>query len=399
MIRHLLKLVWRRKRANALIMAEIFFSFLVVFFVVTGAAALIAGWSRPLGFEWQDVWMVTIDNSDGPPQMNAKDDPMREQLRSLAMEVKSFPEVVDVAGTDCPAYGDATSEGVWSHNGHDVRLYRDTVTDGFANVMQLKVLRGRWFKPEDDAAGYRPVVLDADLAKAFFGDEDPIGKKFDENGDRVDRVVGIVAPYRKDGELSRAKPQQAFFRKSFNIANGDLPHKLVLRIQPNTPAEFEETLLKRLHAVAPDLPMHVHRMSRMRDQQIRMRLTPLVMAGIVALFLISMVALGLTGVLWQTVTRRTREIGLRRALGATGGGVRSQVLAEVAILSTLAIIAGVAIVLQLPLLGALHVVSLQVFALGVVAALGVIYAITIACGLYPSWLASSVPPAEALRYE
>jgi putative ABC transport system permease protein len=399
MIRHLLKLVWHRKRANALIMAEIFFSFLVVFFVVTVAAALIAGWNRPLGFSWQDVWVITPDNMSGPPEMGAKDDPLRDQLRAIVAELKAFPQVVDAAGSDTPAYGNGTSEGIWNHNGHTIRITRDTVTDGFANVMQLKVVRGRWFQPSDDAAGYRAVVIDTDLAKEFFGADDPIGKKFDETNGVVDRVVGIVEPYRKDGEFTTPHKNQAFFRKTFTIVNGGLPHRIVLRVQAGTPAEFEETLTKRLHAIAPEVPMHVRRMARMREEAIRLRLTPLVVAGIVALFLISMVALGLTGVLWQTVTRRTREIGLRRALGASGAGVRAQVLAEVAIISTLAVIAGVAIVLQLPLLGALSLVPVQVFAFGVVAALAVIYAITIACGLYPSWLASSVPPAEALRYE
>ena len=99
------------------------------------------------------------------------------------------------------------------------------------------------------------------------------------------------------------------------------------------------------------------------------------------------------------MTRRTREIGLRRALGASGTGVRTQVLTEVALLTTLALIAGVLIVAQLPILGAFALIPPPVFVFGVIAALAVIYGITITCGLYPSWLASSVPPAEALRYE
>ena len=120
---------------------------------------------------------------------------------------------------------------------------------------------------------------------------------------------------------------------------------------------------------------------------------------VIALFLIVMVGLGLTGVLWQNVTRRMREMGVRRALGASGANVRHQVLAEVALLATLSIAAGSVIVLQLPLLGVMRFVTAREFAAGFGGALAVIYAITLLCGAYPSWLASTIAPAEALRYE
>jgi putative ABC transport system permease protein len=128
-------------------------------------------------------------------------------------------------------------------------------------------------------------------------------------------------------------------------------------------------------------------------------LAPLVAGGIVGLFLISMVGLGLTGVLWQNVTRRTREIGLRRAMGASGAKVNRQILVEVALLATIAILLGTIIIMQLPILGAFAVVPPAAFITGFIGALATIYALTVLCGLYPSWLASRLTPAEALRYE
>jgi putative ABC transport system permease protein len=112
-----------------------------------------------------------------------------------------------------------------------------------------------------------------------------------------------------------------------------------------------------------------------------------------------MVALGLSGVLWQTVTRRTRELGLRRALGATGSAVNRQILLEVALLSTLALVVGVIVIAQLPLLGVFKIVSPPAFSIGFAGALATIYGLTLLCGLYPSWLAGRVQPAQALHYE
>jgi putative ABC transport system permease protein len=401
-IRHLLKLVWHRKRANALVMVEIFFSFLVVFAVCTIAAMAIGGWNRPLGFDWHDVWLVSLDvpqfGGGGPVPMTS-DDPSRETIARVLREAKSFPQVIDAGISDTPAYSNSESVGRWDRNGRTVELRRDNVSDGFANVMRLKLVRGRWFERGDDAVGYAPVVIDRDLAKEFFGDTDPIGQKFDEADGVTFRVVGVIEPYRKSGELAGPGVNMAFLRKSLDKPNGQIPNTFVLRVQPGTPAAFEEVLTKRLHEVAPDVPMHVRRMDRMRDLGLRIRLIPIVVAGIVALFLIIMVALGLTGVLWQTVTRRTREIGLRRALGASGTAVRVQVVVEIALVATLALIAGVIIVAQLPILGIFRVVTPAAFTTGLACALATIYGLTILCGVYPGWLASRVQPAQALHYE
>jgi len=149
----------------------------------------------------------------------------------------------------------------------------------------------------------------------------------------------------------------------------------------------------------PDGRFQIRRMDQMRTTALKMRLVPVAALALVAAFLIAMVTLGLTGVLWQTVTRRMREIGIRRALGASGSGVRLQVLGEVALLATLAVMLGAIVLFQLPLIGLLGVITAGEFSSGFFAALAVIYAITLLCGAYPSWLASTIDPAEALRYE
>jgi putative ABC transport system permease protein len=396
LIRHLLKLVWHRKRENSLVMAEIFFSFLVLFAVITAATAVLSRWNAPLGFSWQNVWMIQFDHRDLEP--NQEDEQFRATMQKLLTEVKSFPQVADAAVGMTPPFGNRTSSGVWRIDGKKIELTRDEVSDSYANTMQMKPIRGRWFGPDDDAAGFKPVVIDSDLAKALYGDKDPIGAKFDSDGTTIMRVVGVVPPYRKNGEISQPGVNMAFFRVSFT-GKGRMADNMLVRVRPGTPAQVEEEITKRLHAVDPASSFRVRRMESMREFALRARLSPIVILGIIALFLIAMVALGLTGVLWQNVTRRTRELGLRRALGATGVGVRRQVLTEVALLSTLAVIIGVVMVLQLPLLGVFSLVSPAIFTFGLIASLVLIYAITLLCAAYPSWLASVVEPAEALRYE
>jgi putative ABC transport system permease protein len=393
-IRHLLKLVWNRKRANALIMVEIFFSFLVLVGVLTLALSTVARWGQPLGFDWRGVWMVQVDL----PRMHSEADPKTNAvIQHVLDDIRTLPQVESVALSTMPPYSNGVWTSVWNIDGKRVEMMRDETSDDFAKVMRVQPIRGRWFGPQDEGAAYTPVVIDADLARIAYGDADPVGKKFTEDTSEM-RIVGVIPPFRKSGELS-PETDMAFSRISLRDPKAHTPHNLLLRVRPGTPGAFEETLTKRLHDLAPDLGFRVARMESKRSLMNRVRIMPVAVGGIVALFLISMVTLGLTGVLWQNVTRRTRELGLRRALGASGASVRRQVVAEVALLATIAVVLGVVMVAQLPMLGVFRIVTPQVFVSGVAAALAVIYGITIACGMYPGWLASRVPPAEALRYE
>jgi putative ABC transport system permease protein len=402
-IRHLLKLVWRRKRANALLIVEIFFSFLVFFAVVTFGTSAILRYNKPLNFDWHDVLVlrIAIPSERGLPQAERKGDNSADlaSLDRLMKEIAAMPQVVGIGGSHTPPYSLSTMEGVWHIRGKRVRMTMDNVTDGYPKAMKIPILRGRWFKPEDDALGYTPVVIDSDLAKALFGDEDPLGKKFDEEGEHEQRVVGIMPPFRKNGEFTSENVNMVFRRVSLLLPKTQAPESVIIRVRPGTPASFEEAISRRTHEIFPNYEQRVRRMEAMRTFALRIYLTPVTVGSVIAAFLITMVALGLSGVLWQNVTRRTREIGLRRALGATGNEVNRQILLEVALLATLALIVGVIVVAQLPLLGFFTLVSPTSFTIGVVGALATIYGLTLLCGLYPSWLAGRVQPAQALHYE
>ena len=429
MIRHLLKLVWHRKRANALIMTEIFLSFLILFAVGTIAISLASRWRAPLGFQWQNVWtmevqVAAVENRAEGLKMTpdtSKEEKTHAQLTAQAVdrllrEIRTFPQV-EAAGADAmSAYMQRTWTTRLGYKGHEVEVYADSATDDFAHVMNLQVLQGRWFTDDDEAQNYQAIVLDSDAAHALFGNREAIGQKLPAREFNEDqslpadfRVVGVIAPYRKFGEFTQRNLRMVFFRVP-NVARKSAPshgnftmgpeaNQIVIRVRPGTPASFEAELSDRLRPASGGISYRIRRMDAARKTMLQSSVAPVAALSIVALFLILMVALGLSGVLWQTVTRRTREIGLRRAVGASGAGVRAQVIGEVAVLVTLAVILAAIVIAQLPLLGAFRLTTPGEVVLGFSAALAGIYAITLLCSAYPSWLASTVDPAEALRYE
>ena len=213
-------------------------------------------------------------------------------------------------------------------------------------------------------------------------------------------MIGVFEDFRHHGEY--AVPRSVLFERArVDGDEGGVPDRLLIRVRPGTTATFEPALVRRLQREAPDWSFEVSTVDRLRERKLSEYTMPLSLLAVVAGFLLLMVALGLTGVVWQSVTQRLREFGLRRAAGAAGASVRRQVLAEMAVMTTFALIAGGAILGQLPFLplpGELRIAP-GVFAGAVALSAAAIYCLTLACGWYPSRLATRIPPAEALRYE
>lgn len=406
MIRHLLKLVWNRKRMNALIILEIFFSFLVVFVVGTLGLYLWDNVRQPLGFSYTDVWTAGINM-----QQTSDDTFLPEQVETfkrLLAETQALPEVESAAGVMIVPYSTGNITGVWRFDGRPVETDFNEVTQDFAQAMSLTLVQGRWFQKGDEALAWQPVVINAAMARTVFGAADPIGKRFgDPSKDDPEperRVIGVVSEFRKGGELSGPGNYTFILTKlgagtAGNPRSGRPPRNLVIKVRPGTPPAFEEELSKRLQAVAPAWSFEVKPLTAARASSFRFRLTPLIMGGVVALFLMLMVGLGLIGVLWQNLLQRTREIGLRRAAGASRSSVHAQVLWEQLILTSFGVLLGAVLVIQIPLLDLIGFIRPGIFLGGIVLAMLMIYLLAALCALYPSTMASRVQPAEALRYE
>lgn len=397
MIKHLFKIVWNRKRVNALIVLEIVVSFLVLFAVSALCVYYLNNYRKPLGFDYENVWNISID-------LNQRSDdtwtPQQvETVRQLYLALAEFNEIESAAGAMYAPYSFGGSFTGFDLNGRVLEYEINEVTDDFAQVMNMKLLRGRWFDKSDDGAEWSPVVINQKLSEDRFGAEDPLGREMNPSDTRKMRVVGVVQDFRKNGEFA-APINFLFVRKKLADPKNRPPRNLLIKVQLGTTAALEEKLMPKLQAVARDWSFDISPVERLRESRLKQYFALLICAGLVAGFLMIMVGLGLTGVLWQNITQRTNEIGLRRATGATAGRIHRQILGELFVLTTIALVVGLGIVLQLPLFLPFLGLSFQgIFIYSLLASCLMIYMLTALCGLYPSRLATRVHPAEALHYE
>lgn len=400
MLRHLFKLIWKRKGRNLMLTLEILLAFVILFAIAAFAVRNAELYRLPTGFDASDTWSVFIQD---PSDANGKFTP--ELYDRYKRGLESLPGVRQVAFGSAAPYSNHTmiNDFVAPAGGKRIRTEQLEVSDDYLALLGVKVLEGRGFDRSDDGAAATPVVINRRMASALFGNELAVGKVFDtsepENKGRdMMRVVGVIDTFRKKGELD--SPDNFMFVRYVPAQNVGNVRFIIVKLAPGTERSFEETLQRQLKLIRNDLSYDVFPLSSQRKQVMSEKVTPMIILAVVAAFLLVMVGFGLFGVLWQNTTRRIPEIGLRRALGASAGNIYRQIIAEQFLLSSMAMAAGLLLLVQLPLTGVMgESLNWGVFAVSALLSMGVIYLLSLLCSVYPGWRASRLSPTEALHYE
>ncbi|MDH3626328.1 MAG: ABC transporter permease [Acidobacteriota bacterium] len=396
MIRHLLKLVWNRKRTHLLIVAEMFLSFIVVFALLVTGLHFFRLYRIPMGFDHENVWRISVDRESAREEWGVEE---AQMFRRLHRELESMPEILSAASADNSPFSGSQSTTVWEQGGSDIRTEEATASSQYLETLKLELIEGRWFEPGDHTLNWQPVVIDQRLAEQLVGDGDALGFVLDPgNGVIERRVIGVITGFRRGGPF--AAPMAFMFRPALEESD-TAPHmsRFVIRLVEGTGAEFEERMIDRLQSIAHGWTFTTRTLENQRKAKIQERMVPLAIVGTIGTFLLIMVVLGLTGVMWQNVVRRTREIGLRRATGAHRSSIHRQIVLEVVITALFGVLLGVALAAQLPIIGPFTMVPVAVVIQAIV--VSTLFLLTVAglCGLYPGLSATRILPAEALHYE
>jgi putative ABC transport system permease protein len=398
MLRHLLKLTWKRKSRNLMLSLEILLAFAIVFGI---AAFGLRNWQlyrEPIGFDGADTWSVQMQTG-----AVAEDAIPAEVYDLLRRSLRELPEVREVAFAAYSPYTMSTWTTSYKspQTKADVRTNIFESSDGTAAALGLKLVAGRWFNSQDDGQALRPVVLNRRMAAAMFPGRQALGQQFTDKNDktvRTFRVVGLVEAFRNQGPLMT--PTNFVMTRFDPHADKTRLRSILIKVAPGTPRAFETALNRRLKLVRNDWNYEIAPLAVKRASLLKEQLIPFIVISVIAAFMVAMVAFGLFGVLWQNTTRRIPEIGLRRAVGASAGSIYRQIIAEQLLLSSSAMIVGLVLLVQLPLTGALgEGLNWAVFVGAAALSMAAIYLLSLLCSLYPGWRASRLSPTEALHYE
>jgi putative ABC transport system permease protein len=171
-----------------------------------------------------------------------------------------------------------------------------------------------------------------------------------------------------------------------------------VRVAPGSGAALEKRLTDDIRRIGPGWSSTIRTLREMHRTQLKQVMTKPLLLGVMSVFLLLNVALGLFGVLWQAISQRRAELGVRRALGAPSGAIARLIVGETLALTTFGLALGLLVAVQFPLLGAFEVrAGVYLTAMGLAAA--GLYLLAFVCALYPSQLAARIQPAVALREE
>ena len=332
----------------------------------------------------------------------------RTQLLDRALErLRAIPGVSHVALTNplpLAGGGNQTSflpEGLPDPGpGKRFSTENDAASAAYFETMRIPLLRGRTFTDQEKPDEPRVCIIDTKFAETHFAGQDPVGKRivFGPGGNSPTflTIIGVVGHVQNYGIGQDTRVQLYFpYRQS--------PPTFVSFVLRTSlePSALSPAIRTAMREVEPTLPVFaVRTMEEIFDTTVTNQRIMLTLLSVFAGLALLLAGIGLYGVLSYIVGQRTREVGIRMALGATGGSVRQLMLGQGLKLAALGLVLGL-----LASLGAARLMGSVLYNVSPYdpLSLAAVSLVLVAIGLIASWLpshrATRVNPVEALRAE
>lgn len=356
-----------------------------------------------LGFQPQNLATVAVIAPDAAFDDDAKQTALHHEI---LQQVSSLPGVESTGVTSIlpVSYNGNTN---WirfvgrPYNGEHIDVLFRIVSTRYFQTIGAKLLRGRHFTDADNASGQKVVIINRELARRYFPGEDPIGKQIGNTTlapDSIREVIGVVDDIR-EGPLDEEIRPAMYYAFS---QSPDTYLSLIVRTSQD-PASVLPSLASRVRALGRGIVTtdSLVVQNRIEDSQSAyLRRSSAWLVGAFAAIALLLCVVGLYGVIAYSVSQRTREIGVRIALGAERRTVYGLILKEAGWLTISGILAGLLSALAAAALMRKLLFGIQSWDLPTLSAVAALLAVSALLASYiPARRAALVNPVEALRAE
>jgi predicted permease len=342
-----------------------------------------------------------------PEKKYGTDEKVRGFFHAALEEVRALPGVKGAGfGSDAPFMTIGDTEGYTVEGEAPLpvgdfndALYRE-VTPGYLEMLGARVAEGRLLAESDHQGGSLALVVNEFLAKRHWPGKSAVGKRIRFGDEKTEwwTVVGVVRDIRERGYLYEMKP--AVYVPVTQVKKPDAFSMLVVRTS-NDPASTIKMVESAIWSVDPEQPVsYVRTMDQLMETDVADRTRPMILLGVFAGLALVLACIGVYGVLAYAVAQRTREIGVRMALGAKPTDVTRMVLGSGMKLSAIGLLAGGTLAAGLAVLLRSLLFGVTLVAPGIYAgtAVALVTVALLAC-VIPARRAAGVDPAVALRNE
>jgi macrolide transport system ATP-binding/permease protein len=395
---------WRGRLAGRNILVSVQLALSVVLLVASGmfVRGFTAARKMDPGFRMDHTLLVSFN----PSMIRYDEKKSREFYKALIERVRALPGVTDATlAQNYPFGGNFSSrnlivDGYQPRAGEDKPFsFSNIVDDRYFRLMETKILRGRVFDSRDTATSPRVVIVNDMLAKKLFPNRDALGSQM-RLGDSNGPLVEIVAIAKTGTYLYWAEPPQPFL---WMPSTQDYNPQVTLHVRTaGEPAAMTPAIRDTVRAINPDMPVFsVRSMEAFFDARAmlgpRLTMQLVTTMGFTGLLL---AVIGLYSVVAYAVSRRTREIGIRMAIGAKPGDVLRMILEQGLVFTGIGIAVGLGIAFFASRVLAGFVVGVSPHDPAIFMGVPVILVVVMlaACWL-PARRAARIDPTLALRQE
>ena len=371
------------------------------------------------GFQTERI--ATLDLALPPAQEEADKIRRVEFLNQLFDRLRELPGVIEVGGTACLPLTDYDRDGTFVRmNANDAlpktsedfdRLFRNVsrtghaeycaATSGYFRALGIPLIKGRLFDDRDTLETPHVALISESLAKKNWPNQDPVGKQIEfgnMDGDaRLLTVVGVVGDVRESN--LETPPSPTVYVDYSQRPQSTETFTVVMRSSSDSISLFPGALAT-LRDIDPNVPPSLNTFHEVLSTSLAWRRFSLILVGVFSCLAFLLAGVGIYGVTSYAVSRRTREFGVRMALGAEKGNVLQLVLSQGLLTTAIGLIAGIggALLLTKTIQSMLFNTSpFDPLTFGAVGIL-LLLATLLACYL-PALRATRVDPMVALRYE
>jgi predicted permease len=394
--------LWRRMGANLAVV-----ELAVAVVLLAGAGLLGQSFYKLLhvnnGFDTTHLATVQVM---APENIYTRDPQIVALYREIERRLGALPGVVSVGFTsNLPVQCNCDTDwiripGKPFHGEHNEVNERE-VNQAYFATLKARLLRGRVFTETDDGNHPRVTVINEALAQKYFPGEDPIGKSIGEGdlaADSMRQVVGLIANVREGAVDDAVWPTEYFSMDR----ETDRLFSIVVRTAQDENALLP-SIVSTLHQIDPSMgvfgEMSMTEQIESSETSLLHRFATWLVGGFAAMALVLGVV-GLYGVVAYSVSQRTREIGVRMALGAQRGMVYSMVMRQAGWLTVLGLAIGLVCSIGASLLMRKLLFGVQAWDVPTLAGVALVLgAASMAASFLPARRAASVSPTEALRAE
>ncbi len=392
------KSLWNNRRRNILVFIELFMISFVMVNLIIYLANILAIYRIRTMYHSRDVVLVNISNKIPEPAATAE-----QAFLNLKKVFASNPfvESVSISKNAIPYnYNISTSE--YTHGSDRFGMSMRYVDIEYGKVMKIVPVSGRWFNETDRGKSVRPVMITKDIDQKYFKGNG-VGQRFTNGGEGINKeeyeIAGVVESFkRSDIEkpypavlilLDSIKPQ-SMWETSYLIRTGENKTSAMLAVAES---QVYSTLNPENWTISS-----LNTLENMHSEQNNENYQRNYLSVIIALFVLINILLGTIGILWYNTNLRIHEIGIKRALGSTGRGIRRLLIAENLVIAGIGLLIVLVIVLQVPITGQKELepgVMVQSIIISYVSMTLLVLLST----WIPSSIASKIRPAVALKTE